>query len=76
MTGGDARIGNIVHDGFEPAAVLDREMAALDPRELALGCSPAAIGEPVAAGVPAQPRRRIRGTRAGRSPMPPTCENG
>ncbi|MEV6553833.1 phosphotransferase family protein [Streptomyces sp. NPDC051597] len=34
---GDARIGNIVYDGFEPAAVLDWEMAALGPRELDLG---------------------------------------
>jgi len=28
---GDARIGNVVYDGFEPAAVLDWEMAALAP---------------------------------------------
>ncbi|MFI5803882.1 phosphotransferase family protein [Streptomyces sp. NPDC051561] len=34
---GDARIGNIVYDGFEPAAVLDWEMAAHGPRELDLG---------------------------------------
>ncbi|MCF3142012.1 phosphotransferase family protein [Streptomyces platensis] len=34
---GDARIGNIVYDGFEPAAVLDWEMASLGPRELDLG---------------------------------------
>ncbi|MEU9100076.1 phosphotransferase family protein [Streptomyces sp. NPDC048361] len=34
---GDARIGNIVYDGFEPAAVLDWEMAACGPRELDLG---------------------------------------
>ncbi|MFD3517598.1 phosphotransferase family protein [Streptomyces sp. NPDC058657] len=34
---GDARIGNIVYDGFEPAAVLDWEMAAYGPRELDLG---------------------------------------
>lgn len=34
---GDARIGNIVFDGFEPAAVLDWEMAALAPREVDLG---------------------------------------
>ncbi|GAA2098260.1 phosphotransferase family protein [Streptomyces albiaxialis] len=34
---GDARIGNIVYDGFAPAAVLDWEMAALGPRELDLG---------------------------------------
>lgn len=34
---GDARIGNVVYDGFEPAAVLDWEMAACGPRELDLG---------------------------------------
>ena len=34
---GDARIGNILYDGFEPAAVLDWEMAALGPREIDLG---------------------------------------
>jgi aminoglycoside phosphotransferase (APT) family kinase protein len=34
---GDARIGNILYRGFEPAAVLDWEMAALGPRELDLG---------------------------------------
>ncbi|NUP17351.1 MAG: phosphotransferase family protein [Streptomyces sp.] len=34
---GDARIGNIVYDGFEPVAVLDWEMAALAPREVDLG---------------------------------------
>ncbi|MER5941515.1 phosphotransferase family protein [Streptomyces sp. NPDC001928] len=34
---GDARIGNIVYDGFAPAAVLDWEMAALAPREVDLG---------------------------------------
>jgi aminoglycoside phosphotransferase (APT) family kinase protein len=31
---GDARIGNVVYRGFEPAAVLDWEMAALGPREI------------------------------------------
>ena len=31
---GDARIGNIIYQGFEPVAVLDWEMAALGPREL------------------------------------------
>src|SRR5215472_13428686 len=31
---GDARIGNVICQGFEPAAVLDWEMAALGPREL------------------------------------------
>jgi aminoglycoside phosphotransferase (APT) family kinase protein len=34
---GDARIGNIIYQGFEPAAVLDWEMAAICPRELDLG---------------------------------------
>ena len=34
---GDARIGNIIYQGFRPAAVLDWEMAALGPRELDLG---------------------------------------
>ena len=34
---GDARIGNIIYQGFEPVAVLDWEMAALCPRELDLG---------------------------------------
>ncbi|MFC7307615.1 phosphotransferase family protein [Streptomyces monticola] len=34
---GDARIGNIIYDGFTPAAVLDWEMAALAPREVDLG---------------------------------------
>jgi aminoglycoside phosphotransferase (APT) family kinase protein len=33
---GDARIGNILYDGFEPAGVLDWEMATLGPRELDL----------------------------------------
>jgi aminoglycoside phosphotransferase (APT) family kinase protein len=31
---GDARIGNILFDGFEPVAVLDWEMAALGPPEV------------------------------------------
>lgn len=31
---GDARIGNVLYDGFEPAGVLDWEMATLGPREL------------------------------------------
>ncbi len=34
---GDSRIGNILYDGFEPAAVLDWEMAAIGPRELDIG---------------------------------------
>jgi aminoglycoside phosphotransferase (APT) family kinase protein len=33
---GDARIGNILYDGFTPAAVLDWEMAALTPPEVDL----------------------------------------
>ncbi|WP_274912018.1 phosphotransferase family protein [Streptomyces sp. WZ-12] len=37
LSWGDARIGNIVYDGFAPAAVLDWELAALGPRELDLG---------------------------------------
>ena len=31
---GDSRIGNVLYDGFTPAAVLDWEMATLGPREL------------------------------------------
>jgi len=34
LSWGDARIGNIIYAGFEPAAVLDWEMASLGPREL------------------------------------------
>ncbi|MBM4382881.1 MAG: phosphotransferase family protein [Deltaproteobacteria bacterium] len=34
---GDSRIGNVMYDGFAPAAVLDWEMAALGPRGLDLG---------------------------------------
>ncbi|MDV9171187.1 phosphotransferase family protein [Streptomyces sp. W16] len=34
---GDARIGNMIYDGFDPVAVLDWEMAALAPREVDLG---------------------------------------
>ncbi|WP_156721434.1 phosphotransferase family protein [Streptomyces apocyni] len=37
LSWGDARIGNIIYDGFAPAAVLDWEMAALAPREVDLG---------------------------------------
>jgi aminoglycoside phosphotransferase (APT) family kinase protein len=37
FTWGDARIGNVIYQGFEPAAVLDWEMAALGPRELDVG---------------------------------------
>jgi aminoglycoside phosphotransferase (APT) family kinase protein len=31
---GDSRIGNVLYDGFRPAAVLDWEMATLGPREM------------------------------------------
>ena len=31
---GDARIGNVLYDDFEPVGVLDWEMAAIGPREL------------------------------------------
>jgi len=31
---GDARVGNVLYDGFRPAAVLDWEMATLGPREM------------------------------------------
>lgn len=34
LSWGDSRIGNIMYDGFRPAAVFDWEMAALGPREL------------------------------------------
>jgi aminoglycoside phosphotransferase (APT) family kinase protein len=34
---GDARIGNVLYQGFAPAAILDWEMAALGPRGLDLG---------------------------------------
>lgn len=36
LSWGDARPGNIIYDGFTPAAVLDWEMAAIAPRELDL----------------------------------------
>jgi aminoglycoside phosphotransferase (APT) family kinase protein len=36
LSWGDARIGNIIFNGFRPVAVLDWEMAALGPRELDL----------------------------------------
>jgi aminoglycoside phosphotransferase (APT) family kinase protein len=36
MCWGDARIGNMMYDGFEPAAVLDWEMAVLAPPEVDL----------------------------------------
>jgi aminoglycoside phosphotransferase (APT) family kinase protein len=31
---GDARIGNVLYDDFQPSAVLDWEMATVGPREL------------------------------------------
>jgi len=31
---GDARVGNVLYDGYRPAAVLDWEMATLGPREM------------------------------------------
>jgi aminoglycoside phosphotransferase (APT) family kinase protein len=34
LSWGDSRIGNVLYDGFDPAAVLDWEMATLGPREL------------------------------------------
>lgn len=37
LSWGDARVGNIIYQGFTPAAVLDWEMAAIGPRELDLG---------------------------------------
>lgn len=36
LSWGDSRIGNMIFDGFEPAAVLDWEMASLGPREVDL----------------------------------------
>jgi len=36
LSWGDARIGNVLYDGFEPVAVLDWEMAALAPPEIDL----------------------------------------
>lgn len=37
LSWGDARIGNIVYDGFAPAALLDWEMAGLAPRAVDVG---------------------------------------
>jgi aminoglycoside phosphotransferase (APT) family kinase protein len=34
---GDARVGNMLYDGFDPVAVLDWEMAAIGPGEVDLG---------------------------------------
>jgi aminoglycoside phosphotransferase (APT) family kinase protein len=36
LSWGDSRIGNVLYDGFEPAAVLDWEMAGLGPPEIDL----------------------------------------
>ena len=44
LSWGDARIGNIMYQDFEPVAVFDWEMAALGPRELDLGCSSSSTG--------------------------------
>ena len=37
LSWGDARIGNMIYDGFRPAAVLDWEMASIAPRGIDLG---------------------------------------
>jgi len=37
LSWGDARVGNMMYDGFEPVAVLDWEMAAIAPVEVDLG---------------------------------------
>lgn len=37
LSWGDARIGNVLYQEFEPAAVLDWEMASLGPREIDVG---------------------------------------
>lgn len=37
LSWGDARIGNMLYRGFEPAAVLDWEMAGIGPAELDVG---------------------------------------
>ena len=34
---GDARVGNVLFDGFEPVAILDWENAAIGPREMDVG---------------------------------------
>lgn len=34
LSWGDARIGNVIYDGFSPAALLDWEMAGIGPAEL------------------------------------------
>lgn len=45
LSWGDARIGNVIYDGFEPAAVLDWEMAAR-PARVRPRAGPAAIPAP------------------------------
>ena len=37
LSWGDARIGNVIYDGFRPAAVVDWEMAGVAPRGVDLG---------------------------------------
>ena len=37
LSWGDSRIGNVIYDGFRPAAVLDWEMAGIAPRGVDLG---------------------------------------
>lgn len=37
LSWGDARIGNVIYDGFTPAALLDWEMAGIGPAELDVG---------------------------------------
>lgn len=37
LSWGDARIGNVIYDGFRPAAVVDWEMASIAPRGVDLG---------------------------------------
>lgn len=39
LSWGDSRVGNVLYEDFEPAAVLDWEMAAVCPREVDLGWS-------------------------------------
>lgn len=37
LSWGDARIGNVIYDGFRPVAVLDWEMASIAPRGVDIG---------------------------------------
>ena len=65
---GDARIGNMLYRDFEPAAVLDWEMAAVGPREVDVAwmifltgsstTSPTRFGMPALAGFMDRDRRR------------------